>query len=312
MMGGSAANTNILADEQKSSKLLDLLAQHGVKEIDTARVYGKGASEAMLGTQEAHKRFAVSTKAPAFSPGTLSKDNIRRNCEASLKALRQDSLDIYYLHGPDAQTPFTEQCAIVDELYKEGKFKRFGISNLTSSQVQEVYDICKSNKYVLPTVYQGGYNPILRTTEAVRLPLFRKLGIAFYAYSPLAGGFLAKPLDQILNPAEGSRFEAMSVFGDIYCNDDFINGVEQLNVVLKRHDMTTRNAALRWLRHHSALQDEDAIVLGASSVEQAAQNLADCDAGPLPEDVIEAMETLWESVKYTKIPYEPEPLEEGH
>lgn len=307
MMGGSVGYTNILSDVAKSTELLNLLQKHGIKEIDTARVYGDGASEERLGSLEAHRRFKVQTKAPAFSPGSLSRSNIRKNCEASLKALRQDKFDIYYLHGPDPKTPFREQCEIIDELYREGKFDRFGICNLSSTQIQDVYDICKQQGYVLPTVYQGGYNPILRTSEKHRLPLCRKLGLVFYAFSPLAGGFLARPLDQILNPEKGSRFEAMAVFGQIYCLPVFIAGVERLNETLKEHNISTRAATLRWFMHHSPLQSQDGVILGASSLEQAESNVRDCQADALPEEVVRAFETLWETVRDTKTPFESEP-----
>lgn len=307
MMGSSVANTNILSNSSKSAELLSLLDAHGVREVDTARVYGSGASEARLGELMAPNQFRISTKAPAFSPGSLSARNIRKNCKASLNALNQHKVDIYYLHGPDAATPFEEQCAAINELYCEGKFDRFGISNLSSAQIQEVHDICRRQKFVLPTVYQGGYNPLLRTSEKHRLPLCRKLGLAFYAFSPLAGGFLAKPLDQVLEPKHGSRFAAMPVFGQIYCNASFIDAVRTLGDTLKRHNISTRAATLRWLMHHSALREEDAIILGASDLEQAQMNLEDCNGGPLPNDLILAFETLWETARDVKSPFEPEP-----
>lgn len=307
-MGSSVATgaNAFLADKTSTTKVLNLLSSYGVKEIDTARVYGAGHSESVLGEAEAHKDFLLQTKAPGFSPGSLSALKVRENCLSSLSALRQQKLDIYYLHGPDPTTPLAETLSTIDELYREGKFTKFGISNYASTAIQEIYDICQAKGYIRPTVYQGGYNPILRTTDKTRLPLCRKLGIAFYAYSPLAGGFLAKPLSQITNPAKGSRFEAMSVFGDIYCREEFIAGVERLKAVLDRHDMTVKNATLRWFMHHSPLGEEDAVILGASSLAQLESNLDDCRGDVLPQDVVAAIEDLWTSIEDVKIPYETE------
>ena len=74
----------------------------------------------------------------------------------------------------------------MNELYKEGKFKRFGISNYTAWEVAEMVGICKANGYVAPTVYQGIYNAMHRGVEPELLPCLRKFGIAFYAFSPRA------------------------------------------------------------------------------------------------------------------------------
>lgn len=199
-MGGSVANSNIVSDLSTARSILDFLTSRRVEEIDTARVYGSGTSERVLGDLDACSRFRVSTKAPAFSPGSLQGDKIKENCRASLEALKVEKVDIYYLHGPDAATPFDQQCAAIDELYKAGKFDRFGVSNLTPKQVRQVHAICREKGWVLPSVYQGAYNPATRSIERTLFPVLRDLRMAFYAYSPLAGGFLAKPLDQMYVP----------------------------------------------------------------------------------------------------------------
>ena len=72
---------------------------------------------------------------------------------------------MWYLHGPDRKTPYEETLRAVNELYKEGKFKRFGISNYMSWEVAEIVGICKANGYVAPTVYQGVYNAIHRWVQ---------------------------------------------------------------------------------------------------------------------------------------------------
>jgi aflatoxin B1 aldehyde reductase len=93
-------------------------------------------------------------------------------------------------------------------VYKTGAFKRFGLSNYAPSDVQKAYDICKKNNWVLPTCYQGNYSPVARRQETELFPTLRKLGIAFYAYSPLAGGFLTKTVEQIKDGA--GRFNVRS------------------------------------------------------------------------------------------------------
>ncbi len=85
---------------------------------------------------------------------------------------------------PDSLTPIAETLAGVDEVYKLGLFRRFGLSNYQAADVQAVYDHCVEKGYVLPTVYQGTYSPVTRYQETILFPTLRKLGIAFYAYSP--------------------------------------------------------------------------------------------------------------------------------
>ena len=91
---------------------------------------------------------------------------------------------MWYLHGPDRTTPYEETLRAVNELYKEGKFKRFGISNYMSWEVAEIVGICRANGWVQPTVYQGIYNAIQRKVEPELFPCLRKFGIAFYEFNP--------------------------------------------------------------------------------------------------------------------------------
>ena len=98
--------------------------------------------------------------------------------------LDDSSIDMWYLHGPDRGTPYEVTLKAVDELYKEGKFKRFGISNYMSWEVAEIVGICRANGWVQPTVYQGMYNAIQRKVELELFPCLRKFGIAFYEFNP--------------------------------------------------------------------------------------------------------------------------------
>ena len=93
---------------------------------------------------------------------------------------------MWYLHGPDRSVPYEDTLRTVNELYKEGKFKRFGVSNYTAWEVAEIVGICRANGYVQPSVYQGIYNAIQRKVEPELLPCLRKFGIAFFAFNPRA------------------------------------------------------------------------------------------------------------------------------
>jgi aflatoxin B1 aldehyde reductase len=278
---------------------LNVLKQYKVKEIDTARVYNGGKSEELLGAVGAGTKlgFAVSTKAPGFSPGVLSGEKIKKACYASLEALKQDKMDIFYFHGPDRETPLEEQCKAANELYQERKFERFGVSNHLVGEVQTIYDICKKKGYVLPTVYQGGYNPLMRSADELLFPTLRKLGISFYAFSPLGGGYFTRTADQLRNPAQDQRMAAFPVFKEIYVSEKSLEWLEELTKVCEDNGTTPKEGVLRWFMHHSILEAEDGVILGASDEKQVDETLKACEMGPLPELVVRAFNDLWEKNK---------------
>src|SRR5690606_26118365 len=106
--------------------------------------------------------------------------------------------DIFYLHFPDHKTPLEETLKACQKLYEEGKFKELGLSNYSSWQVSEIYNMCKNNGWVLPTVYQGMYNVITRDVEKELFPCIRYYNMRFYSYNPLAGGLLTERYDSYI------------------------------------------------------------------------------------------------------------------
>lgn len=297
-MGSSPGKgSSSMATPEQIEAFLEVVKSHGVKELDTARAYNSGKSEELLGQVDAQKDFVISTKAPAFTPHSLTYDAILSNSEKSHKALQQDKVDIYYIHGPDEATPLEEQCRAFGKLYKEGRFERFGVSNLSPSKVQTVYDICKREGYCLPTVFQGNYNPLFRGPEEKLFPKLKELGIAFYAWGPLAGGLLAKPINDIMKPKPGTRFAEMPIFGDMYLNDTNVAALKRQNDICGGAGVSLLEASLRWLMHHAPLSEKDGIILGASSSAQVDATLTACEKGPLPKEVVDGFDELWSAAK---------------
>lgn len=210
-------------------------------------------------------------------------------------------VDVFYIHAPDAQTDINETVAGVDEVYKAGLFKRFGLSNYAAEDVQKVYDACKAKGYVLPTVYQGNYSPIARRQETVLFPTLRKLNIAFYAYSPLAGGFLTKTAQQIRDGA--GRFSAEAIGGmyrDMYLKDSYLNALAKWEQIANEEGTTRAELAYRWVSYNSPLSNAhgDGIIVGASSLQQLEQTLTGIEKGRLSEKGVKAIDEIWESIKH--------------
>ncbi|KAF8906057.1 Aldo/keto reductase [Gymnopilus junonius] len=289
--------------------ILDAFRAHGHTEIDSARTYAGGTSEEYLGKIDLlSKGFKIETK---LSPNKklaefISHDpeGLRKNLLKSLEALNVDSLDIWYLHAPDHTVPYEITLKAVNDLYKEGYFKRFGISNYAAWEVAEIVAICKANGYIQPTAYQGIYNAVHRVVEPELLPCLRKFGISFYEFNPLAGGFFTgryTSLDDI--PDEGSRFDPNRTQGKNYRNrywqEPYFDALATVRDIAEKHNLTLSEVALRWVSHHSLLKREygDAILIGASSLKHIEENLNDLEKGPLPDEVVKVLDDAWFSVQ---------------
>ena len=306
LMGSSVAKgASLLETPDGMNALLAICSNHNVTELDTARVYAGGRSEEVLGQVDGCQRFKVSTKAPAFMPGSLKEENIVRNCDLSMKALKaktgkgevKGKMDIYYLHGPDKATSLEEQCRAINTLYEQDRFERWGVSNISDEWVKEICAICERNGWVGPTVYQGGFNPIGRGAESTLIPMLRERGMKYYAFSPLGGGMLAKPLKELLNPAKGTRFDEMKVFGDIYLSEAIRNGLARVQEQCDREEVPLMEATMRWFVHHSVLGDGDGVIVGASKESQLEGSLSAAEKGPLSKELQQAWEDLHQGLK---------------
>ncbi|KAJ3037658.1 hypothetical protein HK097_003456 [Rhizophlyctis rosea] len=288
------------SDIEYAKVVLPALERLGIKHIDTARGYGE--SEAILGQLGAPEKFIIDTKVPGFAPKTQTKEKVFAAEKASFGALKTNQIDVYYLHSPDTETPISETLAAINEIYKSGKFKRFGLSNFSPEQVQAVYDHAKQNNYVLPTVYQGNYNPVSRHIEEDLFPLLRKLNIAFYVYSPIAGGFLSKSVDEIKAGGSG-RWDPNSNLGKmyhaLYNRPKVLEGLQEWSAIAEAAGIPRAELAYRFVAYHSAVRAElgDAVIIGASKIEQLEQTVKGFKNGPLPKEVVERVDSIWEKVK---------------
>jgi len=283
-----------------SEKAFQVLLKHGVNTLDSAQLYGN--SEKGIGELNAGDRFIIDTKwKGGWQPGWATKENIVTSAKESIEKLKVKQVDIFYIHCPDAKTDLEETLAGVQEVYKTGVFKRFGLSNYSPEDVQKVYDIAKKNGYVLPTVYQGNYSPVARRQETELFPVLRKLGIAFYAYSPLAGGFLTKTAQQIQDGAGRFGPEALGgMYRQMYLKPSYLDALAKWEAIAKEEGVARAELAYRWVTYHSPLKKAqgDAIIIGASTVEQLEETLAGIDKGPLSKKALEGIDKVWEEIKH--------------
>jgi len=294
-------------DSKTAKDILTVFKDHQngmIFDLDTAYVYTEGRSETILGDllvgELCPSNLYLATKVnPRIG---LSPENVKKQLEESLNRLKRKSVDLLYLHSPDHKVPIVETLRACQELYTEGKFKELGLSNYTSWQVADIYHICHQNGWVKPTVYQGMYNVLTRSVEKELIPALRKFGLRFYVYNPLAGGLLTGKYDNE-QPVEGSRFTLPStgeMYKQRYWKPSFLKALKILNVALQEHNtsnpqnpLTLLQLTFSWLNYHSILQQNDTIILGASSLDQLKQNLKALDAGRLPESILKACEEAY-------------------
>ncbi|KAL0946948.1 hypothetical protein HGRIS_013107 [Hohenbuehelia grisea] len=294
-MGFEGTNGVRNHDNKECQEILDIFFKHGHKELDTARIYAGGTTEELL-SQLDLKDATIDTKVYPVNAGDHSPANLRSTFLTSLAKLNRRKVRVFYLHAPDRSVPFEETLQEVNALYEEGLFEILGLSNYASWEVAEIVGICKARGWVQPKVYQVMYNAITRAMETELLPCARKFGLRLVIYNPLAGGFFAGKVTSLSDSVEsGGRFDPKAgkmgpMYRDRYLKAGYFEALKPLKEVAEKHNLRLTEIALRWCQHHSILTPEDGVILGASSAAQLEQNCQDSAKGPLPDDVVDALD----------------------
>jgi len=299
------------SDQVDEATAIDMVSMFRTKEhheVDTAYVYHKGKTEKLLGVMNekgALEGTALAGKANPSAGNGLSAESVTMQISESLARVKMDAFDLFYLHMPDLDTPIIETLACVDEHHRNGKFKRFGLSNYAAWQVAEIVELCKHNDWVQPTVYQGMYNALTRDVERELLSCLANYNISFYVYNPLAGGMLSGKHVSVDTQPESGRFASFPGYQDRYWKPDMFQVVQSFTTACEVEGIAPANAALRWLVHHSDVSHNEnhAIILGSSTVAHLEQNLAACEQGPLPESIVQSLDEGWEQVRPTCMKY---------
>jgi aflatoxin B1 aldehyde reductase len=298
VFGGGSVGFGVFKTVEECHEVFKILKAHGVETIDTAQLYGD--SEKILGEAKAGEQFIIDTKTPGgFSSQPDTSDVIVKNGHESSKIL--GPIDVFYIHAPSKSEPNADVLSAVNELYKAGIFKRLGLSNFLASDVQAVYDYCEKNGFVKPTVYQGNYSPVARRQDTELLPTLRKLGISFYAYSPLAGGFLTKTKQDVLDGKGRFSKEGIgALYSGMYAKPQLLDSLTEWEKIASDAGVSRAELAYRWVKYNSALKPEhgDGVIVGTSSLKQLKQTLEGLDRGPLPAQVVENIDAMWETIKH--------------
>ncbi|AFS71844.1 aldo/keto reductase [Exiguobacterium antarcticum] len=279
-VGGHNLYPNL--DEQAGRDLVRVALMNGINFLDTAYIYGPERSEELVGevwseTVEREEVILATKGAHQLVDGDVVMNNspefLKQAVEDSLKRLRTDYIDLYYIHFPDEQTPKDEAVAALAELKAEGKIRAIGVSNFSLEQLKE------ANKDGHIDVYQGEYNLFKRDAEKEILPYIREHGISFVPYFPLAAGLLA------------GKYDAETKFDDLRKNDplfqedvfkDNLAKVDLLRPIAEAKDAEVAHIVLAW---YLAQDGIDAIIPGAKRAEQVTDTIRTLDVELTEEEI---------------------------
>jgi len=288
------------SDQALSTRLVDQCIDAGINFFDTANAYSYGVAETILGNALKGRRDKVvlaskvgfkAGEAPGDSG--LKRESILQAIDQSLQRLQTDYLDLYYLHVPDWTTPIDESLEAMDQVLRAGKVRHLASSNYAGWQVVEMHWISQQRSYQAPRVSQPMYNLLARGIEQEYLAMCRRFEVSTVVYNPLAGGLLTGK-HHAERPIPGTRFDANQLYLDRYWHPAYFDAVDELKGIAAAGGRSIVDMALNWVLHHTAA---DCAIIGASTEDQLAQNLAAMEKGPLPGEVVTACDGVWNRLR---------------
>ncbi|CAF4129419.1 unnamed protein product [Adineta steineri] len=293
-------------EEEQSRPFIKRALEMGINFFDTADVYSLGVSEEITGRalndMAIREEIVVATKVnfpTADGPNRkgLSRKHIFDACDASLKRLNMDYIDLYQIHRFDKDTPIEETMEALNDLVRSGKVRYIGASSMYAWQFAKAQHIAEKNGWTKFISMQNHYNLVYREEEREMIPLCLDQGVGLIPWSPLARGFLIgnrskADLDKETNKETSSTLRARSdALGHqrYYADSDF-EIVDRLKTIAEKLQLKTAQLALAWILSKPGVC---APIIGASKMYQLEEAVA-ATAIKLSDDDIKALEELYQ------------------
>ena len=268
------------ADEAESAMMFKRCRELGVNFFDCANVYAGGRSEEILGDLIADCRDeivlttkVVSGTGPDVNQGGASRRHIQMAVEDSLRRLKTDRIDVYFLHHYDADTPIEETLRALDDLVRQGKILYPALSNWSAWQVMKAQGIAKYEGLARIECLQPMYNLVKRQAEVEILPLARAEGVGVIPYSPLGGGLLTGKYSPESKPASGRLLEN-KMYAKRYGLADYYQSAADFSAHAAERGLHPATLAVAWVMAHPAIT---APIIGARNLRQLEASLAALD-----------------------------------
>jgi aryl-alcohol dehydrogenase-like predicted oxidoreductase len=264
-------------DVQEATRLVDICLEAGINLFDTADVYSKGLAEEILGKAVEGRRdqVLIATKASfRMGPGVNdlgnSRHHIIQSCEASLRRLNTDYIDLYQMHGFDAISPVEETVSALDQLVRSGKVRYVGCSNFSGWHLMKSLSVSERygwSRYVSQQIY---YSLIGRDFEWELMPLGLDQKVGSLIWSPLGWGRLTGKIRRGQPLPEQSRLHVTGEAAPPVPIEHIYKVVDAMDEIAKETGKTVPQIALNWLIQRPTVSS---IIVGARNEEQLRQNL---------------------------------------
>jgi voltage-dependent potassium channel beta subunit len=290
-------------DMNDAKSLLKTAYDGGINFFDNAEGYEVGESErimgdAIAGLGLARDTFAVSSK--VFWGGDkqmqlgLSAKHVRDACDAALKRLRVDYLDLYFCHRPDIDTPIEETVRAMHNLVQQGKVIYWGTSEWSSQQITQAHAIAKQEHLTAPTMEQPQYNLLHRDkVDGEFNTLYEEFGMGTTIWSPLASGLLTGKYNDGIPDDSRLALPGYEWLRDLWTSEDGkkkLEKIRQLSILSKELDISMAHLSIAWCLKNPNVST---VILGASRLSQLTDNLGAMNAvAKLTPEVIARIETI--------------------
>ncbi len=290
-------------DMSDAKTLLKTAYDAGINFFDNAEVYEAGESEKIMGDAIEglglpRDTFAVSSK--VFWGGDkqmqlgLSAKHVRDACDAALKRLKVDYLDLFFCHRPDIDTPIEETVRAMHNLIQQGKVMYWGTSEWSAQQITEAHAVARAHHLTPPTMEQPQYNLLHRDkVEAEFTPLYENFGLGTTIWSPLASGMLTGKYNDGIPDDSRLALPGYEWLRDLWVSEDGqqkLEKVRQLTALAKDIGISVTHLSLAWCLKNPNVST---VILGASRLVQLKDNLKSLDAiEKLTPKVMKSIETI--------------------
>jgi 1-deoxyxylulose-5-phosphate synthase len=291
MSYGSSQWRPWVLDEEAAQPFFQRAVEAGINFFDTADMYSLGVSEEVTG--RALRKYArleevvIATK--VFNPmserpnmGGLSRKHVVQGCEASLKRLGVETIDLYQIHRMDPNTPLEETLEALDLLVRQGKVRYLGASSSTAWKFAKALSLSERNGWARFVSMQNHYNLVYREEEREMIPLCEAEGIGVIPWSPLARGLLAGTRKSLDDKQATTRAGSDAFAATLYDNPHDWDVVEAVKRVAEARGQSAAEVSLAWLLSKPAVV---APIIGATKREHLEAALRSLDVRLTPEEI---------------------------
>lgn len=278
-----------------AERLMDMAYDAGVNFFDNAEVYANGRSEEVMGAILNKKKwprdsYLISSKAFFGTGGKLptqkglNRKHLVEACNAALKRLQVDYLDMYFCHRPDKSTPIEETVWTMHNLIQQGKILYWGTSEWSAQEIMEAFMVARENHLIGPTMEQPQYNMLVRDKFEVEYSqLYKNMGLGTTIWSPLASGILTGKYNK--GKTKGSRLtlDQLDWLKERNVTESNLAKVEKLEAIAKEIKVSLAQLSIAWTLKNPNVST---VILGASKSAQLKENLKSLDVVELLSDSI--------------------------